>query len=136
MLTIYPKFLFSYTDSSESTPFHFKINDKYINPNSDKFSSGTNQIIALMTSVMYFLYSNKYKKDLVSAYPRDYLTEAEFLTIQDEVKNKTGQKGKNLFFPIRIALIGKPHGAELKILVPLLSKASILERAETALEKC
>jgi predicted ATP-dependent endonuclease of OLD family len=60
-----PSIVFSYTNSTESTPFHFKINDKYINPNSDKFSSGTNQIIALMTSVMYFLYSNKYAKDAV-----------------------------------------------------------------------
>lgn len=60
-----PSIIFSYTDSTESTPFHFKINNKYINPNSDKFSSGTNQIIALMTSVMYFLYSNKYTKDAV-----------------------------------------------------------------------
>lgn len=60
-----PSIVFSYTTSTESTPFHFKINDKYIDPNSDKFSSGTNQIIALMTSVMYFLYSNKYAKDAV-----------------------------------------------------------------------
>jgi nondiscriminating glutamyl-tRNA synthetase len=75
-------------------------------------------------------------KEAVAAHPKDSLSEAEFLQFQDAVKAKSGQKGKNLFFPIRIALIGKPHGAELKILVPLLSKASILRRAETALQKC
>ncbi len=58
-----PNIVFSYTTSEESTPFHFKINDKFINPNSDNFSSGTNQVIALMTSVMYFIYSGKYTKE-------------------------------------------------------------------------
>ena len=75
-------------------------------------------------------------KELIIGHPTDYLSEAEFLKIQDEVKNKTGQKGKNLFFPIRIALIGKPQGTELKILVPLMTKKSILSRAEKALLRC
>lgn len=56
---------FSYTKSSESTSFNFKINNKYPNPDKDKFSSGTNQIIALMTSVMYFLFSKKYSKNAI-----------------------------------------------------------------------
>ncbi|MGE5086886.1 MAG: glutamate--tRNA ligase [Bacillota bacterium] len=72
-------------------------------------------------------------KELVTAHPSDYMTEEEFLKIQDEVKNKTGAKGKNLFMPIRVAVIGKPHGAELKILVPLMKKASLIARAEQAL---
>lgn len=74
-------------------------------------------------------------KNEVAAHPSEKFTEAEFLKIQDEVKNKTNQKGKNLFFPIRIALIGKPQGTELKILVPLMTKKSILARAEKALAK-
>lgn len=75
-------------------------------------------------------------KACVQAHVSETLTEADFLKIQDEVKAKTAQKGKNLFFPIRIALIGKPHGAELKILVPLMNKTSILQRAEKALAQC
>jgi len=75
-------------------------------------------------------------QEAVSAHPKESFSEVEFLAIQDEVKNKSGQKGKNLFFPIRIALIGKPHGAELKILVPLMNKNSILMRVGKALEKC
>lgn len=35
--------------------------------------------------------------------------------------------------PIRVAILGKPHGAELKILVPLLAKSVLLERAERVL---
>ncbi len=72
-------------------------------------------------------------KELVAAHVGETFTEADFLAIQDAVKAKSGQKGKNLFFPIRVALIGKPHGAELKILVPLMHKKSILERADKAL---
>lgn len=74
-------------------------------------------------------------RDLVQAFPGEYMTEEEFLKIQDEVKVKTGAKGKNLFMPIRVAIIGKPHGAELKILVPLMKKSSLVARADQALAK-
>lgn len=75
-------------------------------------------------------------REAILAHDMETFTEADFLKIQDDVKNKSGQKGKNLFFPIRIALIGKPHGAELKILVPLMNRTSILARAEKALAQC
>ena len=75
-------------------------------------------------------------KEAVSKHPTEMISEAEFLKLQDEVKVQSGQKGKNLFFPIRIAIIGKPHGTELQTLVPLLPKKSILSRAEKALAKC
>jgi nondiscriminating glutamyl-tRNA synthetase len=44
-------------------------------------------------------------------------------------------KGKNLFQPIRVAVIGKPHGTELKMLVPLLNKRTLIARAQAALQK-
>lgn len=65
----------------------------------------------------------------------DFMTEAEFVALQDEVKNETGAKGKNLFMPLRVAVIGKPHGAELKILVPLLARQSLIHRAELVLKR-
>ncbi|HVK62211.1 MAG TPA: hypothetical protein VM432_11700, partial [Bdellovibrionales bacterium] len=65
----------------------------------------------------------------------DRLSEADFNAAQDAVKNVAGVKGKNLFMPIRVAVIGQPHGAELKILVPLLPKMSLLQRAKQALAK-
>lgn len=74
-------------------------------------------------------------KELLAAHPTETFTEEEFLKIQDEVKNKTGAKGKNLFMPIRVAVIGKPHGAELKILIPLMTKKSLIARADIALAK-
>jgi nondiscriminating glutamyl-tRNA synthetase len=60
----------------------------------------------------------------------DRVTEDEFNAMQDRVKNSTGVKGKNLFMPIRVAVIGQPHGSELKTLVPLLPKASLLKRVQ------
>jgi nondiscriminating glutamyl-tRNA synthetase len=62
-----------------------------------------------------------------------FLTEAKFLKIQDEIKEECKVKGKQLFMPIRVAVIGKPHGAELKHLVPLLSKDVLMERADLVL---
>lgn len=71
----------------------------------------------------------------LQAHAGERLTEAEFNAVQDKVKVAAGVKGKNLFMPIRVAVIGKPHGAELKILVPLLAKSSLLKRADLAIAK-
>ncbi len=73
--------------------------------------------------------------ELLKAHPGEQMTEAEFLKMQDEVKSKANAKGKNLFMPIRVAVIGKPHGTELKILIPLMKKTSLIARAEKALAK-
>lgn len=63
----------------------------------------------------------------------DYLTEDGFMQAQDAVKDSCQVKGKFLFMPIRVAVIGKPHGAELKQLVPLIPRKSLIQRAEVYL---
>jgi nondiscriminating glutamyl-tRNA synthetase len=63
----------------------------------------------------------------------EWLSEQDFDRLQEAVKVKAGVKGKNLFMPIRVAVIGQPHGAELKTLVPLLPKASLLRRVDLAI---
>lgn len=63
----------------------------------------------------------------------DYLTEEQFLKLQDSIKDAHGVKGKHLFMPIRVAVIGKPHGTELKMLVPLMHKRTLLARADVVL---
>lgn len=73
--------------------------------------------------------------ELLNKHPGETLTGDEFLKIQDEVKNQAGAKGKNLFQPIRVAVIGKPHGMELKILIPFLKKSSLIERAKIVLQR-
>jgi glutamyl-tRNA synthetase len=44
------------------------------------------------------------------------------------IKEATGRKGKELFLPLRLALTGLDHGPELKILLPLIGRARVLER--------
>ncbi len=73
--------------------------------------------------------------ELLKAEPGQTLNEVRFLQLLDLVKEKAAVKGKNLFFPIRIAVIGKPSGTELKILVPLMQKSELIARAETCLTR-
>ncbi|MCB0390804.1 MAG: glutamate--tRNA ligase [Bdellovibrionales bacterium] len=73
-------------------------------------------------------------KKLIVQKDSEFLTEEQFLNLQDQVKNDCGVKGKQLFMPIRVAVIGKPHGAELKTLVPLLKTTDLIARANIVLE--
>jgi nondiscriminating glutamyl-tRNA synthetase len=75
-----------------------------------------------------------WKEELLK-FPGDRLTEADFNTLQDHVKNATGTKGKQLFQPIRVAVIGQPAGTELKLVVPLLHKSSLLKRVDQCLSR-
>jgi len=45
-----------------------------------------------------------------------------------EIKEKMGCKGKELFLPLRLALSGLDHGPELKMLLPLIGRARVLQR--------
>ena len=62
------------------------------------------------------------------------LSAEEFAEIQNTVKSKAGVKGKQLFMPIRIAVIGKPQGADIKLLTPLIDRQSLLERVEKVMD--
>ncbi|HYJ58732.1 MAG TPA: glutamate--tRNA ligase [Methyloceanibacter sp.] len=48
----------------------------------------------------------------------------------EAVKRATGAKGKALFAPLRLALTGREHGPELKLLLPLIGRARALARLE------
>ncbi|MCK6598669.1 MAG: glutamate--tRNA ligase [Bdellovibrionaceae bacterium] len=74
-------------------------------------------------------------KDVLEASVDSEITEEGFLKLQDEVKTKSGTKGKFLFMPMRVAVIGKPHGTELKTIIPLMTKKALVNRAEIALAK-
>lgn len=71
--------------------------------------------------------------ELVKSSAAEFISEAEFGEIQNQVKEKCSVKGKQLFMPIRVAVVGFPQGAELKNLVPLLPKSSLMTRAESVL---
>lgn len=72
-------------------------------------------------------------KQLLEEMTVSHLTGEDFLKTQDAVKDKAGTKGKFIFMPIRVAVIGKPHGAELKILVPLIDRKSLISRVDQVL---
>jgi len=69
----------------------------------------------------------------IKNYEGAYLDEETFGSIQNQVKESCGVKGKHLFMPIRVAVIGHPQGADLKSLVPLLNRESLLARVEKCL---
>ncbi|HYL92884.1 MAG TPA: glutamate--tRNA ligase family protein, partial [Alphaproteobacteria bacterium] len=57
----------------------------------------------------------------------DYLPTAEhFKVIMSEIKAKTGVKGKELFHPVRIMLIGSHSGPDFDRLIPLIEDGSKL----------
>ena len=58
------------------------------------------------------------------------MTKEEFVKIQNQIKNRASIKGKQLFMPIRVAVIGQPHGADLQSLIPLIPGKSLLKRVE------
>ena len=72
-------------------------------------------------------------KELIQAQDKQYLSEEDFSAIQNQVKDECDVKGKFLFMPIRVAVIGVPQGAELKMLVPLIHKSELLKRADQAM---
>jgi nondiscriminating glutamyl-tRNA synthetase len=56
----------------------------------------------------------------------------DFKALCDFVKEHTGNKGKDLFHPLRLALTGELHGPEMGRVLPLLSQA----RAEQRFRAC
>jgi hypothetical protein len=54
------------------------------------------------------------------------LDRERFRAVADEVKARTGQKGRALFHPIRVALTGRPAGPELDLAVPAIDRGAEL----------
>ncbi|MCL5038087.1 MAG: glutamate--tRNA ligase [Chloroflexi bacterium] len=59
----------------------------------------------------------------------------KFKLILSELKNETGFKGKQLYMPIRSALIGEVHGPDLAASAALLGPYEIKKRVVSALER-
>jgi nondiscriminating glutamyl-tRNA synthetase len=69
----------------------------------------------------------------LQTYRENYLTQQDLQTISEQLKQHCQVKGKPLFMPLRVAMLGKPQGAELKLLVELLPRTQLIERAQQAL---
>ena len=59
-----------------------------------------------------------------------FMTKKEFMKLQDQIKIQISVKGKQLFMPIRVAVIGQPQGVDLQSLVPLIPLKSLLKRVD------
>ena len=53
--------------------------------------------------------------------------------IMNAIKKGFDVKGKHLFMPLRVAVIGQMHGADVRVAAPLISKASLIERVAACL---
>jgi glutamyl-tRNA synthetase/nondiscriminating glutamyl-tRNA synthetase len=62
--------------------------------------------------------------DELAAAPR--LDRERFRAVANQLKARTGQKGKALFHPIRLALTGRPDGPELDLAVPAIDSGADL----------
>lgn len=62
--------------------------------------------------------------------PSGEWNEGSWDQLVNAVKEKTGRKGKELFMPLRLALTGREHGPEMKVVFALLGR----ERAEKRLK--
>ncbi|BCW89784.1 Glutamate--tRNA ligase [Alphaproteobacteria bacterium SO-S41] len=60
--------------------------------------------------------------------PEGDLTEATWQPWTKAIGAATGLKGKDLFFPLRLALTGREHGPEMKKLIPLMGRTRVLAR--------
>ncbi len=60
--------------------------------------------------------------------PQDTLNQDCWNIWLNLIKSKTDRKGKDLFMPLRLALTGKEHGPELKVLVNLIARQNIVAR--------
>lgn len=52
-----------------------------------------------------------------------------------KVSGKSGVKGKALYMPMRAAVTGKVHGPELKLILPILGRETVLKRIEALLSQ-
>ena len=48
----------------------------------------------------------------------------------NDIKERTGRKGRELFLPLRLAFTGLNHGPEMKLLIQLIGRNKILERTK------
>ena len=66
-------------------------------------------------------------------FKEEFISQEQFISLQKEIQKECSVKGKHLFMPLRVAILGKPHGVELKLFVPLLKVSSLKKRALKAI---
>ncbi|WP_062011468.1 glutamate--tRNA ligase [Aureimonas sp. AU4] len=66
--------------------------------------------------------------DAIDALPPEPFAATTWKLWTDDLKARTGRKGRALFLPLRIALTGREHGPDMSALLPLIGREKALER--------
>ena len=69
---------------------------------------------------------------LVEAGP-ERMTAEGYAKIQEQIKVDCNVKGKFLFMPMRVCVIGQPHGVDIQKIIGFLPKSMLLKRAQECL---
>ena len=69
----------------------------------------------------------------IEHFKNEFISQEEFICLQKEIQKECSVKGKYLFMPLRVAILGKPHGVELKQFVPLVKTSSLKKRVATVI---
>ena len=64
----------------------------------------------------------------------EYISVENFKSIQDSIKTQLNIKGAFLFKPLRAVMIGQIEGLELKAIVELIPKKTLIQRADQFLQ--
>ena len=70
----------------------------------------------------------EFLKTAANLLPKGKIDDATWGIWTKAVSEATGQKGKNLFLPLRLALTGVEHGPEMGKLLPLIGYEDVIER--------
>lgn len=62
-----------------------------------------------------------------------FITKEQYNDIANKIKEAVDVKGKALFMPLRVAMVGQPHGPDLHLLVEALPVSLIIQRANMCL---
>ena len=68
------------------------------------------------------------------AHTQTELTSTDFTQICRSIQQQTQVKGKFLFMPLRVAIMGRPQGAELKQIIPLITRSILLRRVKELIQ--
>ena len=67
-------------------------------------------------------------ESFLNACSRENIEKEIFAQACKDIQEKVQVKGKLLFMPIRTAVLGRPQGLELKVVVPLIRRSVLLKR--------
>lgn len=65
----------------------------------------------------------------------DYLNESLWADLQTHLKSKIGVKGKELFVPLRVSVIGVAHGTDIQNLIPLIERQRLIQQSQNVLKQ-